>query len=501
LVLSITEADNPLTLKDKVMQQLTGQDASFLYFETPSAPMHVGGVMIYDQSELPDGKQRFTNILKAYEERLHLARTFRQKLVYVPFSLDHPYWIEDKDFDLEYHVRHIRLPEPGDMRQLRIQIARLHARPLDLTKPLWEFTVVEGLDAIEGLPKGCYAIVTKIHHACIDGVSGVGMIEAIHDLEANPGPLTPPAKAWVGETEPNPGELFVRAQFNNLTQPFRFAELLARTVPALGRLSQGIAQKRFEPNTEAPPRTRFNGVISAHRVVEGRSFDLAEVRQMKTTVVGATVNDVVLSVCGGALRRYLESKRELPEQSLIAMAPISVRSKDEKDAMGNRVAAMNVSIGTDIENPVERLKAVHRSSSSSKEMTNAIGAKLMTDYSQFIPSTTAALAARLYTELGLANQMNVPFNCVITNVPGPQVPLYSAGARLVTQFGLGPIFDGMGLIFPVLSYCGQITISVTSCRKMMPDPEFFGECLQASYDELREATIGIEVTLTEEQAS
>ncbi len=482
------------------MQQLTGQDASFLYFETPSAPMHVGGVMIYDQTELPAGKQRFTDILRAIEERLHLARPFRQKLVNVPFSLDHPYWIEDKDFDLEYHVRHIRLPEPGDMRQLRIQIARLHSRPLDLTKPLWEFTVVEGLDAIEGLPKGCYAIVTKIHHACVDGVSGVGMIEAIHDLEASPEPLAPPAKAWVGEAEPNPAELFVRAQFNNLTQPFRFAELLARTVPALGRLSQGFAQKRFEPNTQAPPRTRFNGVISAHRVVEGRSFDLAEVKQIKTQIEGATVNDVVLSVCGGALRKYLESKRELPEQSLIAMAPISVRSTDEKDSLGNRVAAMTVAIGTEIENPVERLQAVHRSSSSSKEMTNALGAKLMTDYSQFIPSTTAALAARLYTELGLANQMNVPFNCVITNVPGPQVPLYSAGARLVTQFGLGPIFDGMGLIFPVLSYCGQITISVTSCRKMMPDPEFFGECVQASYDELRQATVGIEVVLEEEQS-
>jgi len=469
------------------MQQLTGQDASFFYMETPRTPMHIGGIMIYDPSTTRTGKQGFKDILRAIEERLHLARTFRQKLVEVPFNMDHPYWIEDKDFDLEYHVRHIRLPEPGDWRQLCIQAARLHSRPLDLTRPLWEFTVVEGLDAIPGLPNGCYAIVSKVHHAGIDGVSGVDLIEAIHDLEPYPEKTRPAAGPWRGERHPNPLELIIRAQINTFTQPWRFAEVLARSVPALGRLGQGLARREFEATSLVPPRTRFNRVVSAHRVVESRQFDLQAVRAIKAHVDGATVNDVVLTICGGALRRYLEAKHELPDDPMVAMAPISVRSQDQKNAMGNQVSAMTVALGTHLANPLERLDAVHRSAAASKEMSNAVGAKLLTDYSQFIPSTTAALAARAYTQLGLGDQMNLPFNCVITNVPGPQVPLYCAGARLVTQHGLGPIYDGMGLIFPVFSYCGHINISITSCREMIPEPEFFAQCLQGSFDELKEA--------------
>ena len=165
------------------MEQLTAQDASFIYGENTRSPMHIGGLAIYDPSTVEGGKQRFKDILQFVEDRLHLAKTFRRKLVEVPFNLDHPYWVEDKDFDLEFHVRHIRLPEPGDWRQLCIQVARLHSRPLDMTKAPWELTVIEGLDAIEGLPSGSYAVVTKIHHACIDGVAGADITEALHSLE------------------------------------------------------------------------------------------------------------------------------------------------------------------------------------------------------------------------------------------------------------------------------------------------------------------------------
>ncbi|MBX3705625.1 MAG: wax ester/triacylglycerol synthase family O-acyltransferase [Pseudomonadales bacterium] len=471
------------------MQQLSAQDASFLYLESPHAPMHIGGIMIYDPSTVEGGRQRFKDILGFVEDRLHLARTFRQKLVQVPFNLDHPYWIEDKDFDLEYHVRHIRLPDPGDWRQLCIQVARLHARPLDLTKPLWEFTVIEGVDAIPGLPAGSYAIVSKVHHAAIDGVSGVDLIEALHGLEPYPEHVPPPTRPWTGEVAPNPLELMARAQFKALTQPLRFAEMLARGVPAFGRMTEGFAMRQVQPPATVPPRTRFNRTVSAHRVVEARQFPLSEVREIKGRVDGATVNDVVLAICGGALRHYLEAKRELPDASLIAMAPVSVRSSGEKGALGNQVSGMLVSLGTDQAEPLGRLAAVRASSASSKALSNAVGARLLTDYSQFIPSTTAAMAARLYTELGLANQMNLPFNCVVTNVPGPQVPLYSAGARLVTQYGLGPVYDGMGLMFPVFSYCGHINVAVSACREMMPDPEFFAACLQESFEELRASRV------------
>jgi WS/DGAT/MGAT family acyltransferase len=470
-----------------VMEQLSAQDASFLYFETPKTPMHIGSIMIYDPSTVPgSGKHGFKDILRTIEKRLHLARSFRQKLVHVPFNLDHPYWIEDRDFDLEFHVRHIRLPEPGDWRQLCIQAARLQSRPLDLTKPLWEFTVVEGLDGIPGLPQGCYAIISKVHHACIDGVSGVDLIEALHDLEPDP-VEAPPSRPWVGETEPNPVELMVRAQLHNFTQPFRFAEAMVKSVPALGKVGQGFMERRFDNLNLQPPATRFNRSVSAHRVVEGRAFDLKEVRAIKNCCDGATVNDVVLTIIGGALRAYLEAKLELPDTSVIAMAPVSVRSESEQGALGNRVAAMTVTLGTDIDDPLQRLEAVHHVAAQSKAMTNAVGAKLMTDYSQFIPSTTAALATRLYTEYGLADRFNLPFNCVVTNVPGPQIPLYFGGARLVQHFGLGVVYDGMGLMFPVYSYCGRIMITITACREMVPDPEFFMDCLQSSYEALRMA--------------
>ena len=468
------------------MEQMTAMDASFFYAEMPKSPMHIGGMMIYDPSSVKGEAQRFKNILDFVAERLHLAKTFRQRMVAIPFNLSHPYWIEDADFDLEYHMRHIRLPEPGDWRQLCIQAARLHSRPLDLTKPLWEFTVVEGLDAIPHLPKGSYAIISKIHHACIDGVSAADITEVIHSLEPYPELPPPPKIPWRGETVPQALELVTRAQLSNMLQPFKLLEVMARAVPAISRFQSGFLSKKFEVNMRVP-RTRFSGPVCAHRVIEGRSFQLDELRHIKQQVPGATINDVVLSICSGALRAYLNEKAELPDTSLVAMAPISVRSETEKNALGNQVSAMTVKLGTDIGDPVKRLEAVHQSAASSKDMINAVGAKLMTDFSQFIPSTTAALAARLYTRLGLANSISAPFNCVISNVPGPQFPLYSAGATLVTQYGFGPIFDGMGLIFPIFSYNGQLTISIVSCRTMVPDPGFFAECLQQSYDDLRAA--------------
>ncbi|MFZ3032846.1 MAG: wax ester/triacylglycerol synthase family O-acyltransferase [Parvibaculum sp.] len=470
------------------MEQLSAMDASFLYFETANAPMHIGSVAIYDQSTVKGGMLGFKEILKNYESRLHLARSFRQRIVRVPMSLDHPYWLEDPDFDIEYHVRHIALPKPGDWRQLCIQVARLHSRPMDTTRPLWEFTVIEGLDNVEGLPKGSFAIVSKVHHAAIDGVSGAELTAAIHDLTPDAVP-EPPEKPWMPEREPTAVELLSRTSINNVRQPFKLARVIAESVPALARVGIGLSAGKLK-RVGHVPRTRFNGKVSPHRVFDGRSFKLADIRAIKSAVEGATVNDAILAIVGGALNKYLKSKNELPKDSLIAMAPISVRSKDQQKSAGNQVSAMAVAVRSDIDDPLERLVAVFESTTSSKEMTNAIGASTLTDYSQFIPSTVAGLAARLYTNLGLANRITPMFNTVITNIPGPQVPLYMTGARLVTQFGLGPILDGMGVIHPIFSYCGEITISFTSCREMVPDPDFYAQCIQESFDEMLAATRG-----------
>jgi WS/DGAT/MGAT family acyltransferase len=460
-------------------------DASFLYFETPNQPMHIGALAVYDPSTAPGGFVRFKDILGTIESRLHLARTFRQRVVRVPLDLDHPYWVNDADFDLEFHVRHIALPQPGDWRQLCIQTARLHSRPLDTTKPLWEFYVVEGLDRIPGLPPGSFAIVSKIHHAAIDGVSGAEITGAIHDLEPD-ARVPPPERPWLADRDPSAAELMMRTWFNNVRQPLRFARVLADTVPAVGRVTAGLRSERFR--TPAPvPRTRFNGTISPHRVVDGRTFPLATMKAIKAAVPGATINDLVLSIVGGGLRRYLESKGELPDASMVAMAPISVRGKSLSGTQGNQVSAMAALLCTDIPDPLARLDAVRAGTLQSKALTEAVGASLLTDYSQFIPSSLAGLAARLYTRAGLANRIRPIFNCVVTNIPGPQQSLYSGGARLVTQYGLGPIVDGMALIHPVFSYCGEITISFTSCREIMPDPAFYAECIEAAYEDIREA--------------
>jgi len=470
------------------MQQLSGMDASFLYFETRSAPTHIGSFAIYDQSTASGGRVTFKGILANVERRLHLARCFRQKLVQVPLDLDHPYWIEDPAFDIEFHVRHIALPQPGDWRQLCIQAARIHARPLDLSKPLWEMYVIEGLDRVAGAPIGSFAVLTKIHHAAIDGVSGAEIAAAIHDLTPDAEPPEP-EEEWLPERTPTLLELAARTTYNNLRQPFRFVRVLSRAAPAAARALLESSDEDLR-SSRPVPRTRFNAPVSGHRVVEGRSFSLAEIREIREQVPGATVNDVVLSVCGGALRRYLEHHGELPEDPLVAMAPISVRSPKQKGAAGNQLSVMTVTLFSNIADPLERLEKVHDDTRSSKATAEAIGARTMTDVTQFVPGSLAGLAARLYTRLGLANRIRPFLNTVITNVPGPQVPLYFSGARMVSLYGMGPIMDGMGLIHPVFSYAGQITISVTACRDQMPDPGFYASCLQDSYDELRKAAKG-----------
>ncbi len=474
------------------MEQLSGQDASFLYFETPAAPMHIGSVALYDQSSAPDGRVRFRDLVDNVRKRLHLAKCFRRRVVEVPLQLDHPYWLEDRHFDLEYHVRHIALPPPGDWRQLCRQAARLHSHPLDRSHPLWEMTVISGLKNIEGVPETAFALLLKVHHAAIDGASGAALTEVIHDESPKPSQVPLPDRIWVGQPEPSAPELMARTFGNNVLQPFRFAEVLSRTVPAMQRASASLRNADLAGHAASRmnvPRTRFNASVTAHRVMDGRCYPLEAMRRIKRAVDGATINDAVLTVIGGALRRYLQARDELPDRSLSAMAPINVRSADESAAEGNRVAAMTASLGTGIDDPLQRLAAVRDGTRQSKAVTDAIGARLMTDYSRFIPAQLASLAARLYTSYGMAERALPAFNCVVTNVPGPQQPLYMSGAKLLRTHGLGPLFDGMGLIFPVFSHDGGITLSFTSCREMLPDPERLAEALDESFHALESATV------------
>ena len=465
------------------MEQLTGLDASFVYSETPTWPMHVSDLRIYDQSTAPGGKVTYKGILRHIESRLDKVPTFRRKLLQVPLGLDHPYWVPDNDFDLEFHVRHVALPKPGDWRQLCIEVARLHARHLDLSRPPWEMYIIEGLDNVDGVPPGSFAVFQKTHHAAIDGVAAQELQAVIHDLTPDYQEAAVSPRPEESGREPSTVELLARAYVNIALAPLRLVEILGRTAPSVVRA--GGNWVALAPVTA--PRTRFNGVLTPHRVLDWRRFDLSELRHIKAAVSGATINDVVISIIGGALRRYLSEKDELPDRSLTSIGPISVRSSDQQSAGGNKISMMMFTLATDVEDPLERLKAVTDSTHKAKESANAIGARALSDFSQEIPGGLAVLGARAVTSFQIANLVSFPYNTIISNIPGPQVPLYFVGARMVTHLGTGPLGDGMGLGHCVLSYNGELTINVTADRSMLPDPAHYADCIAESFAELAKA--------------
>ncbi len=479
------------------MRQLSGLDQGFLHLETANSPMHIAGLCFYDPSTAKEPFS-FQAIRDGIEKRLHLARTFRQRLVEVPLSLDRAYWIEDPDFDLDYHLRHTAVPQPGDWPTLAAMVSRILSHPLDRSRPLWEFYVIEGLGAIEGMPPGCFATLVKIHHAAIDGVSANDILFALTDLTPEGRNIEPPRRRWVPERIPTAGQLLLRTAATSVVAPFKLLEVVPKL--ASSAISAAAHLPKYRENPPAAPfqapRTPLNVPISAQRIWDGTIFPLDAVKRIRKAVDGATVNDVILTICAGALRRWLEKHHALPDKSLIAFAPISVRNEAEKGQLGNQVSGMLVSIATDIAHPLERLAAVQQNTARSKSLTNAIGARALTDYTRYVPSATAALATRLYTRMKAAEAHRPLFNCVITNVPGPQIPLYSLGSKLVAQIGYGPIFDGMGLLLAIFSYNGTISIGVSSCRRIMPDIADFVSFLK---DALAELAAAAEAALTEEE--
>jgi WS/DGAT/MGAT family acyltransferase len=470
------------------MKQLTGPDAMFLHTELEGFPMLIGGVSIYDQSTSPGGTVRFKDILAMFESRLDRSPIFRRKLAEVPFNLDQPYWVDDKNFDLEFHVRHIGLPQPGDWRQLCIQVARLHSRPLDRGRPLWEAYVIEGLNNIKGVPPGSFALYLKVHHAAIDGASGVQFFSAFNDMTPTPEPAALPV-LWNPEPAPSNGKLLRKAYINNLRKPGQMLSMGKRVLSSRKRVKEGLESGEIRELGDIPS-TRFNGKLSAHRVIGATKFDFEAVRQIKNCVQGATVNDVVLAIVSGAMRKYLQAKDELPEESLVTGCPVNVRDEDEKDKEGNMVGMMTTKLCSDIEDPLQRLQEVHAEAQNAKAYLEAQGARMMVDFSEAVPGAVQALLIKLSAAAGMAEK-NVMMNTTITNVPGAPFQLYMCGAQIIDSFGAGPISPGMGLFHTVNSMVmknkGTITLSFICCRDVMPDPGFYAECIEASYEELRDA--------------
>lgn len=459
------------------VKRLSGLDASFLYLETPTCHMHVCSLAIYDPSESPGGWS-FEKVRDVFDARLHLAPPFRQRLVEVPFGLHHPLWIEDPDFDIDHHLHRVSLPAPGGRRELAELTSRLIAIQLDRSRPLWEMWVIDGLE------DGHVAVLSKVHHAAIDGASGAELTVATLDL----GPevaVYEPETEWVPDRVPNEAEMLAHAASSLARQPARVLRSLQRSVGA----GLDIRRRNREPDVEPPPapfaapRTSFNAALTRNRAVATATLSLPEVKAVKNAF-GTTVNDVILALCAGTLRRYLEGRDEHPDAPLVAMVPISVRTHEQDGAMGNQVSSALASLATDLDDPVDRLLAISKRMRDVKAQQELIGATTLQDWAEFAAPAVFGRAARLYSRTRMANRHRPLFNLTISNIPGAPFPLYLAGGRMVHNFPMGPIYDGGGLNITVMSYLDQIDVGIVACPDLVDDPWVLADGMGASLAEL-----------------
>jgi WS/DGAT/MGAT family acyltransferase len=464
------------------MQQLSAQDAQFLYIETGNNLTHVMGVNVFDPSTAKGGKVRFKDIIAHVEGRLDCSPVFRRRLLRLPLDFDHPYWVEDEYFDIEHHMFHGRLPEPGDWRQFCIHLSRHFSRPMDMNRPLWDMYVIEGLDGIEGFPKGAYAIATRVHHAAIDGASAMHFFSAMSDRDRKGTPAIDLTPVALEKAEaPSTTTVVNRAVVSNLVSPLKLTSTLLRFSPAIwGTIKRSLAAEGSRG--ARVPATRFNRPVSPHKVFEAATFRLQDLKQIKSRVEGATINDVVLAICAGALRSYLDHHGELPHDPLVAIAPVNARSGGRQAEMpGNNISAMSVALPTYAAEPLDRLRIIRDTTSETKAAKSGISARLMTDLSKHVPAATLAGVARLLAGGRVATKL---CNLFISNVPGPQQTLYMNGARMVHTYGMAPLADGMGLFIATPSYNGEMSFNIISDREMLPDIEFFRECVEAAHAEL-----------------
>jgi len=383
---------------------------------------------------------------------------FLRTLHTVPLHLDHPVWVIDEEFDIDRHVRRLAVPSPGGEEELAEIVGHLAGIPLDRSRPLWEMWV------IEGLANGQIAVFTKMHHATVDGVSGANLVSNLCSLEPEAPPV--PSEPLQHDRVPSDLELAARGALTAATRPLDFAKLL---LPSAGIVTTWVGRARSGKAMPAPftaPRTSFNGTVTGHRSAAFVDFDLDEVKQVKAAA-GATVNDVVLGLVGGALRRYLEEREELPSSSLVAMVPVSVHGKSRR-AGSNKVSGMFTKLYTDIEDPLERIRAIAETNADVKEHHHAIDADTLQDWAQFAAPRTFAMAVRVYSKLRLAERHPVVHNLVVSNVPGPPVPVYFMGARIEALYPLGPVFHGAGLNITVMSNDGRMNVGLLACRELVP---------------------------------
>jgi WS/DGAT/MGAT family acyltransferase len=438
------------------MERLTGLDAGFLYMETPTLHMHTLKIAIVDPSSVPGGYS-FQKVKDTMAERLHLLPPFRRRVVEVPGRIHHPVWVTEPDVDLSFHVRRVGCPAPGGMHEFCEIASDIASRQLDRSRPLWEVWVVEGLE------EGKVGFVSKIHHTVADGVAAASLLGSIAGAIDTPSPVE--ARP---ETLPSRRRLFVDALRDLLRELAGLPKLLRRTVRSLAELRR----RRHTGDVTSPlpfstPNLSFNGPLSSHRLFTMTSLGLDDAKMVKNTF-STTLNDVVLAVTAGALRRYLTERGELPDRPLVAGVPVSTAAEPDRLG-GNKVSNMFTSLPVQIPDPVERLRAIHEVTRSAKDAHNVLGAEMLRDWSEVTPPRPFAWFMRLYSRRGLAARHRPPINLVVSNVPGPRQPLEIAGARIVAIYSMGPILEGIGLNVTVWSYLDALNFGVVACPEHAPD--------------------------------
>ncbi|MGB9224226.1 WS/DGAT/MGAT family O-acyltransferase [Mycobacterium sp.] len=463
------------------MKQLSGLDATFLYMETQTTFGHVTGLMIFERPSAD--YDPFTAVYAKYASLIGELEPLRRRLVEVPLGLDRPYWVADPNFDLDFHIREIHLAKPGMVDQLADQVSRIVGRPMDRTRPLWEVYVIDGLHS------GRWALLTKYHHATIDGAAGQLMLKILTDPDPDaPGPGDSPP--WDAEPLPGTVELLRRTAVQLARNPFKAMRVQARlvgkaadiagvnsisgaagqagaAVKAVARLGRTDGPRISLPTTQAPP-TPWNKSITGHRRFAMRTTSLENVKALKNAT-GGTVNDIVMAICAGGLRQYLLSHNALPDRPLRAMVPVSTRTGEEDDPWTNRVSGLIAELPTDCADPLERIARCSTAMQNAKRTLDMVPADELVDLTQFSAPVLATSAVRLASRLRLADRIAPPFNLVISNVPGPRQPMYFAGAKLCHQFPVSIVTDGLGLNITVVSYLDRLDFGFIVDRDLVPD--------------------------------
>ena len=443
------------------MQRLSGLDASFLYLETAAQPLHVCSILELDTSTVPGG-YTFDRLRDELTMRIKAMPEFREKLADSRLNLDHPVWVDDPDFDVQRHLHRIGLPAPGGRTELSEICGHIASLPLDRSRPLWEMWVIENVAGTDAHAGGRLALLTKVHHAAVDGVTGANLMSTLCTTE----PDAPPPDPVDGPGSATELEIAVNGAFRFVTRPLKLVTVLPSTVSTVLDTARRATKGLTMAAPFAAPKTAFNANVTAHRNISFAEMDLDDIKTVKGHF-GVKVNDVVMALVSGVLRRFLLDRDELPESSLVAMIPVSVHDKSDRPGR-NQVSGMFSSLHTNIEDPVERLKAIAEANSVAKQHSSAIGATLLQDWTQFAAPAVFGVAMQVYARSKLSAAAPV-HNLVVSNVPGPQIPLYLLGCEVKAMYPLGPIFHGSGLNITVMSLCGKLDVGLISCPELLPD--------------------------------